>query len=112
MKHSLLPLETHSILRQVKDSLGLKAPAAHKIMCKSRTIYTGKMRCIIKERMAASYRPQAPPSVAWHSIKQNTGYFEDTTVVSDLPYYTAELSRKQRKTNSTETVAVSQVKQQ
>jgi hypothetical protein len=27
--------------------------------------------------------------VAVHSIKQNTGYFEDTMVISDLPYYTS-----------------------
>jgi hypothetical protein len=29
--------------------------------------------------------------VAGHSIKQNTGYFEDIMVLSDLPYYTSRI---------------------
>lgn len=46
----LLTLERHSILRWAMGSLGLKAPAVCKIMCKCRAIYMSKMSCMIRER--------------------------------------------------------------
>jgi hypothetical protein len=45
----LPPLETHSILRPVKDSLGLMALAVYKIPYKCRVIYIGETGCKIKE---------------------------------------------------------------
>jgi hypothetical protein len=69
----LLPLETHSILRQVRDSPGLKAQVVCKIMCKWRAIYIGKMSCIIKERQEKRQMHQTDLEIhhLWQGIQSS-----------------------------------------
>jgi hypothetical protein len=45
----LPPPKTCSILRPVKDSLGLKAPGVYKIPCECGAIYISEMGCTIEE---------------------------------------------------------------
>jgi hypothetical protein len=86
---------THSILRLVEDSLGLKAPSMCKIVCECRAICNGKTGCIIKERTKKHQVHQT--DLELHHLGQgiqssrSNGYFQDTMVLSNLPYYTSRI---------------------
>jgi hypothetical protein len=91
----LLPFRAHSILRSVKDSLGLNAPGVYK-MCECRAIYIGEAGCMIDEciehqRDLWPYHLECL-AVTEHSVNHGYRiYFEDTTELAKLPHYTSRV---------------------
>jgi hypothetical protein len=93
-----LPLfRTCSVLRPIKDSLGLKAPGICKTLCGCRAIFIGEAGCMIHEckkehqRNLWLYHLECSAVTKYSARHEHRVYFGDTTALAKLPPYTSRV---------------------